>query len=269
MVQRRAISSGWFALVLIAMLSAFLHTVTGAHIHREQQPAASVTARAKTVQPNVDTTTPRILVPLYIYPTSNAWDPLFTAIRNNPSAAFTVIINPDSGPGSSKVPPSDYAAAIKQLRATAAAHQIVQVVGYVATGYGKKSASKVKTDVAKYAAWPDTVKPDGIFFDETSTRSKYLHQYTEYTDLVSSTNWAPAPKTLSTTTSKIESANRPRAPRTGITILNPGTWPDDSNYFSIADQVVVYEDKLSNFKYVFPISLPLSLFLSAHHTFWV
>lgn len=226
-IKRRAPSFGCTALLLVIMLATFLHSLTG----------AEAAASKKTVQRNIDTTTPRIIVPLYIYPTPNAWDPLFTAIRNNPTAAFTVIVNPNSGPGSSKAPNSDYAAAIKQLRGTAAANQILELVGYVATGYGKKAATKVKSEVTRYAGWPDAVRPDGVFFDETSTQSKWLSRYTEYVNLVKSTKWSTAAKTTTKT------------PRTAITVLNPGTWPEDKKFFGIAaDHIVVYEDKLSNFK---------------------
>ena len=228
----------WTALLLVAMFATLMQTVTG----------ASVAASKKTVQHNVDTTTPRIVVPLYIYPTPNAWDPLYTAIRNNPTAAFTVIINPNSGPGTSKNPPSDYASAIKQLRATAGVNQILELVGYVATGYGKRSAAKVQADVAKYAGWQDAVRPDGIFFDETSTQTKWLKRYAEYTDLVKNTNWAKTSASKSTSSAKF-SQKATNVQRSAITILNPGTWPEDKGFFTIsADHIVVYEDKLSNFK---------------------
>ncbi|SJX66452.1 related to Spherulin 4 precursor [Sporisorium reilianum f. sp. reilianum] len=215
-------TSRWLGLLLaITMLSAVLQTVAGAKSTKAQAKAA--------------TTTPRILVPLYIYPLPNAWDPLYTAIRANPTAAFTVIVNPNSGPGSGSAPDADYADAIRTLRGTAGAGQVLELVGYVPTGYAKRAATKVKADVATYANWPAAVRPDGVFFDETSTQSRYLAKYANYTDFVKGIKWSSRAATSA---------------RTGITVLNPGTWPQDARFWSTsADHIVVYEDKLSNFNY--------------------
>lgn len=256
-------------LLIITMLAALLQCVAAASVHHK--PAAST----KKVQHYADTTTPRILVPLYVYPTPNAWDPLYTAIRNNPTAAFTVIINPNSGPGAGTAPDSDYSAAIKTLRASAGANQILELVGYVPTGYGKRSVAAVKADVKKYAGWPASVAMDGIFLDEAPTASTWLKQYTGYTDLVRNTKWASTTSNTSSKAKTVKAKNAKHdkkeehekqkkgkkekkqkkvkknvaiASRPGITILNPGTWPETDKYFTIADHIVVYEDKLSNFK---------------------
>ncbi|EST06757.1 Spherulation-specific family 4 [Kalmanozyma brasiliensis GHG001] len=209
-------------LLVIAMMAALLQTVASAATKK------------------VNTKTPRILVPLYIYPEPGAWDPLYTAIRNSPSAAFLVIINPNSGPGDGSAPDSDYASAIQQLRSTAAANQTLELIGYVPTGYGKRSASQVKSFISTYAKWPRSVRPDGIFFDETITSQKYLAKYRNYTDFVKSQSWGVSTKTPS---------NATYAQRKGITMLNPGTWPESDKFWSIADHIVVYEDKLSNFDF--------------------
>lgn len=234
-------SCSWL-LVAIIMFAALLQAVTGASTGTSQ----------KAKEQGIDTTTPRILVPLYIYPEAKAWDPLFTAIKNNPSAAFTVVINPNSGPGNSKAPDTDYTAAIKQLRATASADQILELVGYVRTDYGKRAAAEVKADVAKYVGWPDNVKMDGIFFDEVSTQSKWIKLYTSYTDAVRGSKWFATTKSSSAAhkaqVAKSKQKVTKRAQRSAITILNPGTWPESSKFFDIADHVVVFEDKLSNFK---------------------
>ncbi len=213
----------WTLLLVVAMLATLLQSAAGA-----------------ATKP-VDKTTPRILVPLYIYPLPGAWDPLYQAIRNNPTAAFIVIINPNSGPGDGTAPNSDYAAAIQQLRATAAPDQILELVGYVPTGYGRRSSSQVTSFVTTYSQWPRKLRPDGIFFDETITTAKYLSKYSSYTQLVKRKSWGAGAKLP---------ANATHAQRTGITVLNPGTWPQNKGYWTIsADHIVVYEDKLSNFDY--------------------
>lgn len=243
-MTRVKLSFSWPGFLLITMLATFLHSVSGSNVERAHKAAS------EGVQRNVDTTTPRILVPLYMYPESNAWDPLYTAIRNNPAAAFTVIVNPDSGPGAGKAPDSDYTAAIKQLRAAAGANQILEVVGYVPTGYGKRAASKVKADVQKYANWPLDVAMDGIFFDEAATEQKWLKHYTDLTAFVKSQKWAATRASANVKTKSVKSRkNLARDQKSGITVLNPGVWPESSDFFKIADHTVVYEDKLSNFNY--------------------
>ena len=39
-----------------------------------------------------------VLLPLYVYPESGAWDPVYSAVSSNPSVEFVVVVNPDSGP---------------------------------------------------------------------------------------------------------------------------------------------------------------------------
>ncbi|KAJ1021929.1 hypothetical protein NDA16_003691 [Ustilago loliicola] len=173
--HRASFTSCAWLLVVMTMFAVLLQTVTGVSMGSSQ----------KVQQQSIDTTTPRILIPLYIYPLPNAWVPLFTAIKNNPSAAFTVAINPNSGPGNSKAPDADYAAAIKQLRATAGINQILELVGYVSTDYGKRAAAEVKADVAKFFDIADHVI---VFEDKLSN-----FNYTEYKQRTASRNNAGTP----------------------------------------------------------------------------
>lgn len=55
---------------------------------------------------------PHILFPLYF---SGSWTPLYNEIAAYPNVTFNVIINPDSGPGSSTYPNSDFIAGITKL----------------------------------------------------------------------------------------------------------------------------------------------------------
>nr|CDI56707.1 related to Spherulin 4 precursor [Melanopsichium pennsylvanicum 4] len=190
------------------MLSALFHFVAPTPF----TAAKDLQERATTV----NTSIPRIILPLYIYPNpKSVWEPLFTAIKSNPTVAFTIIINPNSGPGKTNSPASNYVAAIENLRSVVAPGQVVRLIGYVPTGYGKRGVDKVKADVNRYAGWPSAVKMDGIFFDETITSSQYLSKYTQYTALVKNIKtWA--------------NNSTP-----GITVLNPGTWPQDPHFFNI------------------------------------
>jgi hypothetical protein len=115
-----------------------------------------------------------VIVPLYIYPGGNGWQPLINAQRAHPTVATLAIVNPNSGPGATLN--VDYAAGIAALIDAG-----VTPIGYVPTTYGARDAGAVKADVALYRQlYPST---RGIFVDEMSsalgTQSYYddIHAY--------------------------------------------------------------------------------------------
>lgn len=97
----------------------------------------------------------QLAVPLYIYPGA-AW----STVQNNSSSVGLVVMNPDSGPGSSVDP--NYVQAVDATQGAG-----VEVLGYVPTGYdeGGVSLSQAESWVADYYTWYGV---DGIFFDEAS-----------------------------------------------------------------------------------------------------
>lgn len=114
----------------------------------------------------------RLLVPLYAYPAWYApaayiWDDVAAAASQVP---ITAIINPNSGPDGGP-PNSDYAHGLAELRAAG-----VSLLGYVATGYGARSAAAVKADIDLYDAYFDV---DGIFLDEADNTPTGLAYYTD------------------------------------------------------------------------------------------
>jgi hypothetical protein len=190
------------------------------------------------------------IFPLYIYPQDSScspWSTLFASyvsaiiflillnsfvqrITANPTLPFYAIINPANGPGSGSVPDTNYQACIPKLLAQGSN---VKVLGYVATGNGKRSSSAVLSDIAKYMNWPTSYRPSGIFFDETSAKTKFLSTYTTYANQV-----------------------RQDVPSGSIVILNPGTTVSDTGYFSIADYIVTTENFYNSFSY--PSSLVIN-----------
>lgn len=85
---------------------------------------------------------------------------------------FLVVINPDSGPGSSPLPNDDFIPAIRKLKS----YPHVQTVGYVPTDYGNRAIDDVIRDVQTYAGWAlngTGIAMQGIFFDEAP------HEYSE------------------------------------------------------------------------------------------
>lgn len=108
----------------------------------------------------------------------------------HPNLNFTVIINPENGPGNSSYPGDDYAPQIQSLNA----YSNVRTVGYVRTNYARRNISAVIDDVATYAGWGKNqsantnssapLAVDGIFFDEapydyTEDVGKYMETINE------------------------------------------------------------------------------------------
>jgi hypothetical protein len=124
----------------------------------------------------------KVLLPLYVYPHSGAWDPLYIAYNPSPSFTsctnicsvaahpeleFLVIINPNSGPGSAPWwPNEDYIREIPRLNTL----PNVTTLGYVRATYCKRDLKDVLEDIETYAErgqQDGILKLDGIFVDET------------------------------------------------------------------------------------------------------
>src|SRR5579871_548493 len=88
------------------------------------------------------------------------------SVEAHRNLAFTVIVNPSSGPGSSQYPDDHYSTAVQTLNA----YPNVKTVGYVRTGYATRNISTVVSEVDTYAGWASkasTLGMHGIFFDES------------------------------------------------------------------------------------------------------
>ena len=108
-----------------------------------------------------------ILLPLYLYPgqEASAWSNIFSTISTHPSVQFQVVINPNSGPGTtSDLTDENHIAGISKLNS----FPNVKTLGYVLTGYGQRDNALVNADVDVYASWTADLRIDGIYFDEVS-----------------------------------------------------------------------------------------------------
>lgn len=167
-----------------------------------------------------------ILVPLYVYPSGGQWDAIVSAVEHNPSVTFQVVINPGDGPGSSTPGyNTDWISSVASLKL----HDNVETYGYVHTSYGDATAEEVGGNITIWDSWNNyagsDISIDGIFFDETpGSSSAYMKALTR-----------TAHSTLGSDT-KI--------------IFNPGvrTAITDTDYFSLADYVVVFESPASDCK---------------------
>ncbi|KAI5209188.1 hypothetical protein AUEXF2481DRAFT_27870 [Aureobasidium subglaciale EXF-2481] len=124
-----------------------------------------------------------IAIPLYIYPTPGAWDPLYKAISAAPDTTFNVIVNPDSGPSDGASNP-EVVSAVTGLRS----YSNVQLFGYVHIEYAQRNATVVHQEIATYASWKKTANSDihldGIFIDEAPYELKYLPYLKDIQDYV-------------------------------------------------------------------------------------
>ncbi|KAM5519405.1 cell surface spherulin 4-like protein [Fusarium oxysporum f. sp. phaseoli] len=99
---------------------------------------------------------PLVLVPLYIYPLGNAWQPLFDIACSMPHVEFVAIINPCNGPGTDAIPDANYAAVLQRL------------------SYGHRSLDAIFRDIDVYHDWNHDLRLEGIFVDETPSDPKLL-----------------------------------------------------------------------------------------------
>ncbi|KAL8749100.1 MAG: hypothetical protein Q9199_007896 [Rusavskia elegans] len=112
-----------------------------------------------------------ILLPLYLYPgeSATAWSSIFTTISTHSTVQFQIIINPNSGPGTTSfLTDENLITGISKLNSFTNVHTL----GYVLTGYGKRDNAAVNADVDVYAKWSRYADADihieGIYFDEVS-----------------------------------------------------------------------------------------------------
>jgi len=161
-----------------------------------------------------------VLFPLYIYPTSTStWDPLYSAISSNPDVAFTVVVNPDSGPGGTS-PNSDYTPALQQLNS----YSNVQTIGYIDSQYGAQDASALEAEVDEYAAWPEDVRPTGVFWDDVTQSDE-------------SGSW----EILQTASEYAQSQGL------STIVFNPGTIPADDTLYGYGTQTIISEIPYSEY----------------------
>jgi len=126
-------------------------------------PIAVMFGKKKNGAPRSD-----VLVPLYVYPSPGAWDPLFEAAEKHPNLNFTAVVNPASGPGDTPEPDGNYTRDIPRLNS----YPNIRTVGYVSTVWTNRNISLALADISTYSKWATNATiPNlgmrGIFLDET------------------------------------------------------------------------------------------------------
>lgn len=178
-----------------------------------------------------------ILLPLYLYPSkvyndgASNWRPVYDAISQNPSVDWQIVINPHNGPGLSGLPGDND---VNYINGTAQFNALphVRTIGYVRTLNGAAPQSEVQANITTWAAWStyasNNISVHGIFFDETI----------EPSGISDGSNLAYL--TSATTFAREAFGSTPI-----VTICNFGAKPDP-RYYSICDEVIVFESCLDN-----------------------
>lgn len=179
-----------------------------------------------------------VTFPLYIDPSNNAWQPLYGSIAANPNLTFNLIINPDSGPGATTYPDTNTIAGLARLNS----YPNVNTLGYVHVTLCTRSLSDAQADVDKYAGWAkyeggQDIHVSGIFFDEAPA----LYSSNDFSYMQTMSGYVK---------NTFPSSNNHVA-------FNPGAIAD-SQYFSIADSICIYEDSYSNYPGSLPSSIPVN-----------
>lgn len=125
-------------------------------VAREAAPEAATAHAAGTI------------VPLYTYPSDPSWDALVTARQAHPTVRVVAVVNPNNGPGTSRI--AAFTTGIAKLAAAD-----VRVIGYVATGYTARGVAAVQADIDRWKTFYPQIA--GIFFDEQSNKAADVDFY--------------------------------------------------------------------------------------------
>ncbi|KAL7774474.1 hypothetical protein CFE70_005386 [Pyrenophora teres f. teres 0-1] len=107
-----------------------------------------------------------VLIPMYFKPEMGSWNRLHEAAIRYPETTFTVIINPNNGPGSTVWPTAEYIDAIESLHK----YENIRTLGYIDTDGGKRDNATIRQEIAIYAGWHNVstgLTLSGIYFDRT------------------------------------------------------------------------------------------------------
>lgn len=138
---------------------------------------------------------------------------------------FTVIINPENGPGNATRPSSEYVDVLNALEV----YPHVETLGYVQTNGGERDNAAVRAEIATYSGWSkfQDLRLNGIFFDQTPFKDEGGAR--EYL------------RNISATVRHSEGFLEPR-----LVVHNPGRVPDVALLRYRSDMIVVFEGAYSD-----------------------
>lgn len=175
-----------------------------------------------------------ILLPLYVYPGTNAvaWNSATAAIKAYPNVQWQVIVNPNSGPGTTGYPTdANIITGISNLNK----YTNVKTLGYVDTNFTNRAYSAVVSDINVYASWAGysqaNISIDGIFFDDVNNNftQPTSGAVATYMQNASSYAYATVPSDITPV------------------VFNPGSLAP-TQLFSYCDTMVEFENPFSVYK---------------------
>lgn len=159
--------------------------------------------------------------PLYVYPTPQAVDGIFTDVAKSACKISTyVIVNPGNGDEVQCPALSTWAAARDKLKEYGA-----HTIGYVHSSWGKRAQGEYFSEIDKYL---ECMGVEGIFVDEAATGTDQLSYYQQVYDYVKSKG-------------PLKSTGKPPS-----VWLNPGTGTNEA-YMNISDVIFQFESPPSSF----------------------
>jgi hypothetical protein len=137
---------------------------------------------------------------------------------------FTVIINPNGGPGNATRPTTEYVDVLNTLKV----YPHVQTLGYIRTDGGTRDNATVHADIATYSGWSEfqDLKLNGIFFDETPYKNEG--------------NMCEYLRNISAAVRHSKGFLEPK-----LVVHNPGHVPDAAMVRYRTDMIVVFEGEYS------------------------
>ena len=172
-----------------------------------------------------------ILLPLYVYPgtSASAWANVTAAIAAYPTVQWQIIINPNSGPGTTSYPSDpNYITGISNLNK----YPNVITLGYIDTAYASRTYSSVVSDIDVYAKWASyanaNISIGGIFFDDVVGASAATSSILTYYHNISNYAYAQVPSTVTPV------------------VFNPGS-AGPVQLFNYCNTMVEFENALSNY----------------------
>lgn len=147
------------------------------------------------------------------------------SIVQHQDVKFTVIINPDDGPGNGTRPSAEYVDVLNALEV----YPHVQMLGYVRTDRGTRDNATVRAEIATYSGWShfQDLRLNGIFFDQTPYRDE--GNASEYL------------RNISATVRHSKGFLEPK-----LVVHNPGCVPDVGLIRYRTDMVVIFEGAYSD-----------------------
>lgn len=171
----------------------------------------------------------KLLLPLYQYPEGTVWDTIYTSIAAHPQLEFQIILNVDSGPGGPE-PNSDFATGVAKLNS----YPNVETLGYVHVLYGEASTDEVAQNTSNWAAWNSYTAANtsisGIFFDETPN-----------------SQGSAGDNDVTFMRTVVEAASSAFGTHSFTSMMNPGSGVEHTEFWDIADYIVIFEDEASSY----------------------